>query len=159
MLPKIGCQYRAVAGMITPVCTWRTILAQTLAANTCFRNSKGPMMCRTFGWRSVNVDSRQRPASSAQHLTHTNGNTGPVIIADCWLPRLGQYFAVLSTSAIRTWAVTSIDFLYQTKVNKEHKALSGAENLFYPGGHLLLAWYRASTVSGFLVLAGYGLDP
>ena len=48
MFPKIGCQYRAVTGMITPVCTWRPILAQNLAANTCFRHSKGPMLCRTL---------------------------------------------------------------------------------------------------------------
>ena len=47
-LPKIDCQYRAVAGMITPVCTWRPNLAQTLAANTCFRHSNWPMLCRTL---------------------------------------------------------------------------------------------------------------
>ena len=57
-LPKIGCQYRAVAGMITPVCTWRPMLAQTLAASTCFRHSNGPMLCRTLvfslpGWFAV----------------------------------------------------------------------------------------------------------
>ena len=47
-LPKIGCQYRAVAGMITLVCTWRPILAQTLAASTCFRYRNVPMLCRTL---------------------------------------------------------------------------------------------------------------
>ena len=47
-LPKIGCQYRAVAGMITPVCTWGPMLAQTLAVSTCFRHSNGPMLCRTL---------------------------------------------------------------------------------------------------------------
>ena len=57
-LPKIGCQYRAVAGMITPVCTWRPMLAQTLAASTCFRHSNGSMLCRTLvfslpGWFAV----------------------------------------------------------------------------------------------------------
>ena len=57
-LPKIGCQYRAVAGMITPVCTWRPMLAQTLATSTCFRHSNGPMLCRTLvfslpGWFAV----------------------------------------------------------------------------------------------------------
>ena len=46
--PKIGCQYRAVAGIITPVCTWRPILAQSLAASTCFRHNNGPMLCRTL---------------------------------------------------------------------------------------------------------------
>ena len=45
-LPKIGCQYRVVAGMIIPVCTWLPILVQTLAANTCFRYSNRPMLCR-----------------------------------------------------------------------------------------------------------------
>ena len=47
-LPKIGCQYRAVSGMITPACTWRPILIQTLIASTCFRHSNGPMLCRTL---------------------------------------------------------------------------------------------------------------
>ena len=47
-LPKIGCQYRVVAGMINPVCIWRPILAQTLAANTCFWHRNGPMLCRTL---------------------------------------------------------------------------------------------------------------
>ena len=47
-LPKIDCQSRDVIGMITPVCTWRPILAQTLAAKTCFRHSNGPMLCRTL---------------------------------------------------------------------------------------------------------------
>ena len=56
--PKIGCQYRAVAAMITPVCTWGPMLAQTLAASTCFRHSNGPMLCRTLvfalpGWFAV----------------------------------------------------------------------------------------------------------
>ena len=51
-------RYRAVAGMITPVCTWRPMLAQTLAASTCFRHSSGPMLCRTLvfslpGWFAV----------------------------------------------------------------------------------------------------------
>ena len=32
--------------MITPVCTWWPILAQTLAANTCFQHNNGPMLCR-----------------------------------------------------------------------------------------------------------------
>ena len=47
-VPKIVCQYRAVSGMITLVCTWRLILAQTLAASNCFRHSYGPMLCRTL---------------------------------------------------------------------------------------------------------------
>ena len=46
-LLKINCQYRAVAGVVTPVCTWRPILAQTLDTSTCFRHSNGPMLCRT----------------------------------------------------------------------------------------------------------------
>ena len=94
MLPKISCQYRAVAWMITPVCILRSILAQTQTANTCFRHSNGPILCRAlvfslpewfavvkvthgqdfgqrFGWRSVNLNSQQRPPSSAQHLTNT----------------------------------------------------------------------------------------
>ena len=132
------------------------MLAQTLAASTCFQHSSGPMLCRTlifslpewfavvnvthspvmcrpwawlwlfyfqnwmpywkwqaawyradtgpsFGWRSVNLNSRQRPPSSVQHLTDANVNTRPITIADSWLPRLGQYCAVLSASAIRTW--------------------------------------------------------
>ena len=67
MLPKIGCQYRAAAEMITPVCTRRPILARTPAANTCFRQSKGP-----------------------------------IAIFELWLPRMGQYGAVLSALEIRT---------------------------------------------------------
>ena len=34
--------------MITPVCTWRPMLAQTLAARTCFQHSSRPMLCRTL---------------------------------------------------------------------------------------------------------------
>ena len=149
--------------MITPVCTWRRILAQTLAASTCFRHSNGPMLCRTlvfslpewfavvkvthgpvmcrpwarlwlfyfqnwiplqkwlsawyradtgpsFGWKSVNLNSRKRPSSSAQHLTNANSDTGPITIADSWLPRLGQYCVVLSPSAIRTWVLIKGEF-------------------------------------------------
>ena len=47
-LPKIGCQYRAVVKMITSIWTWRSILVRTLAANTCFRHSNGPMLSRTL---------------------------------------------------------------------------------------------------------------
>ena len=47
-LPKIGCQYRTAAGMITPVCTWWPILAQTIIANNCFWHSNGPVLCRTL---------------------------------------------------------------------------------------------------------------
>ena len=39
-LSRFDCQYPAVAGLITPVCTWRPILAQILVANTCVRYSK-----------------------------------------------------------------------------------------------------------------------
>ena len=113
MLPKIGCQYLAVTGMITPVWTWRTILAQILSAKTYFRQSNGPMLCRTlvfslpewcakFRLNSVNLKSRQRSLPSAQHLTDANGDISRIAISDCWLPRLGQYCAVLSASAIRT---------------------------------------------------------
>ena len=85
------------------------ILAQTLAISTCFRHSNGPMLCRTrvFShpewFAEVNVNSRKRPPSSAQHLTDANSDTGPITIADSWLPTLGQYCAVLSPSAIHTW--------------------------------------------------------
>ena len=47
-LPKIGYQYRAVAEMITTVCTWQPILAQTLTANSCFRHIIGPMPCQLW---------------------------------------------------------------------------------------------------------------
>ena len=48
IFPKIDCQYRVAAGMITSVCTWRPILAHTLAANTYFRHSNGPIVGRTL---------------------------------------------------------------------------------------------------------------
>ena len=51
---------------------------------------------------SVNLNSRQRLPSSAQHLTEANGDTGLIKIADSWLPRFGQYCSVLSASAIRS---------------------------------------------------------
>ena len=64
-----------------------------------YRADAGP----SFGWRSVNWNSRKRPPPSVQHLTDANSDTGPITIADFWMPRLGQYCAVLSPSAIRTW--------------------------------------------------------
>ena len=93
--------------MITPVCNWPPILAQTLAASTCFRLLTGADTGPSFGWRSVYLNSRRRPPSSAQHLTDANSDTGPITIADSWLSGLGQYFAVFSPPAICTWDLSS----------------------------------------------------
>ena len=45
-----------------------------------YRADTGP----SFGWRSVNLKSRQRPLFSAQNLTDANSGTGPITIPDCW---------------------------------------------------------------------------
>ena len=55
MLPEIDCQYLAVTGMITPVCTWRPILAQTLATNTSLINV--PSMGRTLAFLLLELDA------------------------------------------------------------------------------------------------------
>ena len=49
-----------------------------------------------------------RGKSDTWHLTDANSDTGPITMADSWLPRLGQYCAVLSPSAICTWVVFAI---------------------------------------------------
>ena len=46
---------------------------------------------------------KKKMPSTAQYLTDANSDTGPITMADSWLPRLDQYCAVLSPSAIRTW--------------------------------------------------------
>ena len=109
MLPKIGCQYRAVTRMITPAYTWRPILAQNLAASTCFRHRYKADTGPSFDWRSINLNSRQRLPSSAQHLTDANCDTGLITITDCWLPRLSHYCTILSASVNRTWGLKCLD--------------------------------------------------
>ena len=115
MLPKIGYQY------IVPLLEYN--FGMHLAVNSGSNSGRQHLFSvkvpigliqgqywLSFGWRLVNLNSRQRPPSSAQHLTNANGDTGPITIADCWLPRLSQYCAVLSASEIRTWDLWLVKF-------------------------------------------------
>ena len=56
----------------------------------------------------------------------TNHDTGPIAITDSWLPRLGQYCAVLSASAIRSWEIIPV---LSVKTSRHNLVLNGLKKL------------------------------
>ena len=94
--------------MITPVCTWRPILGQILAANTWFSAQYMPSIGQTLALPLSELGSIVKVIIGlvwGRYWAKFRLKVGQFKQSTYWLPKSGEYCAVLSASVIRTFEV------------------------------------------------------
>ena len=78
-----------------------------------------------------------------QHWADLNADIGPVTLANLWLPRLGQYWAVFSVPTIRTWGPSIIILLFlKAKLSIFARGLIFVDQLYFKRTSLGIIFIR-----------------